>query len=228
MSTSTPAAPLSHLGPVAQLRAGRLARRVPQLLVGLALYGLSMAMMIRSALGNMPWDVLHQGITRHLSFDFGTVVIAMSVLVLLLWIPLKELPGLGTVANSLFVGLFADLGLAVVASPASLWARGALMGGGLLLNALATALYIGSQFGPGPRDGLMTGLHRRTGLPLLVVRTFLEVTVVAVGWALGGVLGVGTVVYALAIGPLVQLLLPRLTVDLSPPGTVRASGVKTA
>jgi uncharacterized membrane protein YczE len=222
--TSRTAPSPASLGPVAQLRAGRLGRRLTQLLVGIALYGLSMAMMIRSALGNMPWDVFHQGIARHLPVDFGTIVIAMSVLVLLLWIPLKELPGLGTVANSLLVGLFADLGLALLPTPPSLWARGLLVVGALLLNALATALYLGAQFGAGPRDGLMTGLHRRTGVSVRVIRTALEVTVVAVGWMLGGALGLATVLYALAIGPLVQLLLPRLTVSLSQSDTDSGSG----
>jgi uncharacterized membrane protein YczE len=222
--TSSTAPSQASLGPVAQLRAGRLGRRLTQLLVGIALYGLSMAMMIRSALGNMPWDVFHQGIARHLPVDFGTIVIAMSVLVLLLWIPLKELPGLGTVANSLLVGLFADLGLAVLPAPPSLWARGLLVVGALLLNALATALYLGAQFGAGPRDGLMTGLHRRTGVSVRVIRTALEVTVVAVGWMLGGALGLATVLYALAIGPLVQVLLPRLTVSLSQSGTGSGNG----
>lgn len=222
--TSTTAPSQASLGPVAQLRAGRLGRRLTQLLVGIALYGLSMAMMIRSTLGNMPWDVFHQGIARHLPVDFGTIVIAMSVLVLLLWIPLKELPGLGTVANSLLVGLFADLGLALLTTPTPLWARGLLVVGALLLNALATALYLGAQFGAGPRDGLMTGLHRRTGVSVRVIRTALEVTVVAVGWMLGGALGLATVLYALAIGPLVQLLLPRLTVSLSQSGTSSGSG----
>jgi uncharacterized membrane protein YczE len=222
--TSITAPSQASLGPVAQLRAGRLGRRLTQLLVGIALYGLSMAMMIRSTLGNMPWDVFHQGIARHLPVDFGTIVIAMSVLVLLLWIPLKELPGLGTVANSLLVGLFADLGLALLPTLTPLWARGLLVVGALLLNALATALYLGAQFGAGPRDGLMTGLHRRTGVSVRVIRTALEVTVVAVGWLLGGALGLATVLYALAIGPLVQLLLPRLTVSLSQSGTGSGSG----
>lgn len=213
-TTVAPGSP-ARLGPVAQVRAGRLGRRLPQLLAGLVLYGLSMAMMIRSSLGTMPWDVLHQGITAHLPLDFGTVVIATSVLVLLLWVPLRELPGLGTVANAFLVGLSANVGLTLIVAPSAPWGRGLLLVGALGLNALATALYLGSQLGPGPRDGLMTGLHRRTGVSVRVVRTALEVTVVAVGWALGGVLGVGTVLYALAIGPLVQLLLPRLTVDLS-------------
>jgi len=138
----------------------------------------------------------------------------VSLLVLVLWIPLRELPGLGTIANTFVVGLSADAALAVIAPADRLWERVALTLGGVLLNAVATAMYIGSQFGPGPRDGLMTGLHRRTGLPIGLVRTCLEVTVVGIGWLLGGVLGLGTVLYAVAIGPLVQWLLPVFIVDL--------------
>jgi uncharacterized membrane protein YczE len=208
---------LARLGPVAQLRAGRTPRRLVQLLVGLGLYGLSMAMMIRSALGNAPWDVLHQGLARHLSASFGLVVICVSALVLLLWIPIRELPGLGTIANSVLVGLAANAALATLDEPAHVWERVLLMLGGVLLNALATALYIGSQFGPGPRDGLMTGLHRRSGVSIRLVRTCLEVSVVAVGFVLGGTLGIGTVLYAVAIGPLVQLLLPWVLVELPAP-----------
>ncbi len=207
---------LARLGPVAQLRAGRLPRRLTQLAGGLVLYGITLAMMIRATLGNAPWDVLHQGLAIHLPISIGTAVIAMSVVVLLFWIPLRELPGLGTITNSLFVGLTADLALAVLDAPEALWVRALLMAGGVVLNALATALYIGSQFGPGPRDGLMTGLHRRTGVSIRVVRTGLEVLVVALGWVLGGVVGLGTVLYALAIGPLVQLLLPHFIVELTP------------
>ena len=169
-------------------------------------------MMLRATLGNAPWDVLHQGMAIHLPMSIGTAVIVMSLVVLVLWIPLREKPGLGTVTNSLVVGLVADLGLAVLDAPDALWQRSLLMVGGVVLNALATALYIGSQFGPGPRDGLMTGLHRRTGVSIRLVRTGLEVFVVAIGWLLGGVVGFGTVLYAVAIGPLVQLMLPRFIV----------------
>ncbi len=205
---------LATLGPVAQLRAGRLPRRLGQLAVGLVLYGVTLAMMIRSTLGNASWDVLHQGMARHLPISIGTAVIVMSLVVLLLWIPLREKPGLGTVANSLLVGLVADRALAVMPAPDDLWLRAGLLVGGVVLNGLATALYIGSQFGPGPRDGLMTGLHRRTGVSLGVVRTGIEVTVVALGWLLGGVVGLGTLLYTLAIGPLVQLMLPWCVVEL--------------
>jgi uncharacterized membrane protein YczE len=216
---------LLDLGPIAQLRAGRLGRRLPQLLVGLALYGASLAMMVRGALGLSPWDVLHSGFIRHVPMTIGQAVVLLSFVVLLLWIPLREKPGIGTVANALLVGLAADATLAVLVEPDSLAFRLALMLGGLVLNALATALYIGSQFGRGPRDGLMTGLARRTGLSLRLVRTALEVTVVVIGLLLGGALGVGTVLYALAIGPLAQLMLPWCTVDLPGVGTSPSAGV---
>ena len=223
MSTSTPSRPaprphpaLLDMGPVAQLRAGRLGRRLPQLVVGLVLYGVSLGMMIRGALGLAPWDVLHSGFVRHVPMTIGQAVVLLSFVVLLLWIPLRERPGIGTVANALIVGFAADATLALLSEPGSLPLRVALLVGGIVLNGLATALYIGSQFGRGPRDGLMTGLARRTGLSLRLVRTALEVTVVAIGLLLGGALGLGTVLYALAIGPLVQGFLPRMTVPLPP------------
>ena len=209
-----PAPALVRLGPLAQLRAGRLGVRLPQLAVGLVLYGVTLAMIVRSALGNAPWDVLHQGLARHLPITLGQAVIAMSFVVLLLWIPLRELPGLGTLANAVVVGLSADAALSVFTTPDALTWRVLLLVGGVAGNALATGLYIGAQFGAGPRDGLMTGLHRRTGISVRLVRSALEVTVVVLGWLLGGTLGLGTVLYALAIGPLVQLLLPLCVVRL--------------
>ncbi len=206
--------PLADLGPVAQWRAGRLGQRLPQLLVGLGLYGVSIALMVLAGLGAMPWDVLHLGLTQYVSLSVGRVIVVMSFVVLLLWIPLREKPGLGTLANALLVGLASDVTLALLPAPDGLVLRGATMLAGIVLCALASALYIGSQFGRGPRDGLMTGLSRRTGVSLRVVRTGLEVTVVLVGLLLGGVAGLGTVLYALGIGPLTQLLLPWFTVDL--------------
>jgi uncharacterized membrane protein YczE len=204
----------SQLGPVAQLRAGRLGRRLPQLYAGLVLYGLTSAMMLRAAVGNAPWDVLHQGLAGHLPVTIGQAVILVSVLVLLLWIPLREMPGLGTVSNSLLVGFSVDVFLSLIVEPHAWWARTLLLLAGVLLNAVATAMYLGTRLGAGPRDGLMTGLNRRTGVSVRLVRTGLEVTVVVIGWLLGGVAGIGTVVYALAIGPLAQLFLPWFTVDL--------------
>ena len=187
-------------------------RRLTQLYAGLVLYGVSMALMVRSELGVMPWDVLHQGLAAQLGWSFGTVTIAVGVLVLLCWIPLRERPGLGTVSNVLVVGIAVDAALAVLPSPDLLAARTAFAAVGILLNGVATAAYIGVHLGPGPRDGLMTGLVRRTGGSVRSVRTGIEVGVVLLGTVLGGTLGVVTVAYALAIGPLVQLLSPRLQV----------------
>jgi uncharacterized membrane protein YczE len=190
-------------------------RRLAQLFAGLVVYGLSMALLIRSGLGNMPWDVLHQGIARHLHISIGTVAIAAGAVILLGWIPLREKPGIGTVSNILVIGVSVDAALAVVPGAGWLPLRVALAGAGVLLNGIATAAYIGARLGPGPRDGLMTGLVRRTSGSVRLVRLVIEVSVVACGWVLGGTLGVATVLYVLAIGPLVQLFLPRLTV---PPG----------
>ena len=213
MSTLAPARPvLTDLGPLAQLRAGRLGRRLPQLYLGLVLYGVSLALMVRADLGLAPWDVLHSGIAGLIPLSIGQVIVVLSFVVLLLWIPLREVPGLGTISNAVVIGFALDATLALLDAPGALWLRTALLVGGVLLNGLATALYIGSQFGRGPRDGLMTGLHRRTGKSLRLVRTGLEVTVVLLGLLLGGVAGVGTVLYALAIGPLAQAFLPLFAV----------------
>ncbi len=207
-------AELANLTPLGQLKAGRMPRRLTQLFVGLVLYGLSMAMLVRGTLGLDPWDVFHFGVASRMPLSFGGVVILVGAAVLLLWIPLRQMPGLGTVANVVVIGLATDAGLALIPAPEALAGLAGLLLGGVALNGLAGAMYIGSQLGPGPRDGLMTGLVRRTGLSIRLVRTSLELSVVAVGWLLGGVVGVGTVLYALAIGPLVQALLPAFVVDL--------------
>lgn len=207
---------LADLGPLAQLRAGRLWLRIPQLFVGLWLYGLAMALFIRSGLGLDPWDVFHAGLQQLWGWSFGTVVIVVGFAVLLLWIPLRQWPGLGTIANAVVIGVATDATLAVVPVASSWPASWGLLALGLVINGLAGALYIGAQLGPGPRDGLMTGLARRTGWSLRLVRTGLEVTVLAIGWALGGAVGIGTLAYALAIGPLVQFFLPLVTVRLDP------------
>jgi uncharacterized membrane protein YczE len=170
--------------------------------------------MLRSYLGLMPWDVFHYGVARWLPLSFGGVVIVTGVAVLLLWVPLRQAPGLGTVANVVVVGIASDVALAVLDRPDALVARVALLLGGVLLNGLASALYIGAQLGPGPRDGLMTGIARRTGWSLRVVRTAIELSVVAVGFALGGTVGVGTALYAVAIGPVIQLFMPFCIVSL--------------
>jgi uncharacterized membrane protein YczE len=200
------------------LTSWRLPRRLAQLYAGLVLYGVSMALMVRSSLGVMPWDVLHQGLSRRLGWSLGSVTIVVGALVLLAWIPLRERPGLGTLSNVVVVGLAVDAALAVLPAPAGLAGRAAFAAAGILLNGVATAAYIGVRLGPGPRDGLMTGLVRRTGGPLGPIRTAIEVTVVLTGWLLGGTLGVVTVLYALSIGPLVHLLLPRFA--LTPPEAV--------
>lgn len=208
VTAPAPSIALSDLGPIAQLRAGRLGRRLPQLYAGLVAYGVSLALMIRADLGLAPWDVLHSGLIEHFPMTIGQVVVIMSFVVLLLWIPLREKPGLGTISNAVVVGLAADASLALLGHPDAMWVRAAMMLGGIVLCGLATAMYIGAQLGRGPRDGLMTGLVRRTGGSVRLVRTGLEIAVVVVGLLLGGTLGVGTVLYALAIGPLTQLWLP--------------------
>ena len=189
-------------------------RRLVQLAVGLWLYGTSMAMMIRSTLGLDPWDVFHSGLTQKTGLSFGAIVTIVGALVLLAWIPLRQMPGLGTVANVLVIGVATDVGLWLMPAPSSMLVRVLLILGGITLNGLAGALYIGAQLGPGPRDGLMTGIARRSRFSLRVVRTAIEVTVLAIGFALGGQVGLGTVLYALAIGPLVQKMLPWVVVRL--------------
>lgn len=205
---------LTDLGPVAQLRAGRLPRRLTQLYAGLVLYGASLGLMVRGDLGLAPWDVLHSGFIRHVPITLGQAVVLFSFAVLLLWIPLREVPGLGTISNAIVVGLAADLTLALLDRPDGMAMRLGFMAAGVVLNGLATAMYIGAQFGRGPRDGLMTGLARRTGGSLRLIRTGLELSVVVIGLLLGGALGPGTVVYALAIGPLTQLMLPTWIVSV--------------
>jgi uncharacterized membrane protein YczE len=189
-----------------------MTRRISQLLIGLAMYGISLAMFIRAGLGLDPWDVFHQGVSEKTGFSIGVVVIAVSFLVLLLWIPLRQMPGIGTIANAVLVGLFADLGLWLIPEFSHLGGQIAMLAGAVILNGIASACYIGARLGPGARDGLMTGLVRRTGWSVRLVRTGIEVVVLAVGFLLGGSVGVGTVVYALAIGPIVQVLLPKFMV----------------
>jgi uncharacterized membrane protein YczE len=193
----------------------RLPRRLVHLYAGLAAYGVSMALLIRSSLGNMPWDVLHQGLAERVPLSLGTVTVVVGALVLLAWVPLRQRPGLGTVSNVVVIGVVVDAGLALLPAPSPMAVRIAFAVAGIGLNAVGTALYIGARLGPGPRDGLMTGIVARTGWPVRWVRTSIEVAVVGTGWALGGTLGPATVAYALLVGPLVHPLLPRLTV--SPP-----------
>ncbi|MGW9405354.1 membrane protein YczE [Arthrobacter sp. NPDC055585] len=183
-------------------------RRVAQLLAGLFFYGFSIGMMIRAGLGVSPWDVLGQGTSLQTGIPFGFVTNLIGLGVLLLWIPLRQKPGPGTVLNVLLVGPSAEVALAVLATPGNVVDQIVLFTAGLVLLAVATGLYIGARMGPGPRDGLMTGLHARFGWPIWAVRTGIEVTVLAVGWALGGAVGLGTVAFALLIGPMVNRTVP--------------------
>ncbi|MEW1821434.1 hypothetical protein AB0323_11675 [Arthrobacter sp. NPDC080031] len=194
-----------------------MTRRITQLLIGLAMYGISLAMFIRAGLGLDPWDVFHQGVAGKIGWSIGTVVVVVSFLVLLLWIPLRQMPGVGTLANAVLVGVFADIGLALIPAFSHLGGQIAMLAGAVVLNGIASACYIGARLGPGARDGLMTGLARRTGWSVRLSRTLIEVVVLGVGWLLGGSVGAGTVVYALAIGPVVQLLLPLFTVPVKAP-----------
>jgi uncharacterized membrane protein YczE len=210
-------------GSAARDRSSRRVKRVgvrsAALLLGLAGYGFSMAVMIRAGLGLDPWDVFHQGLANRTGMSFGMVTAVVGVAVLLAWIPLRNRPGVGTVANVIVIAVTVDAALAVLPTPSGLALRIAMMIGAVVLNAISTVLYIGAGFGAGPRDGLMTGLVARTGSSVRLVRTSIEVTVLSVGWLLGGTVGIGTLVYAFGIGPLVQLF-----VRLTPQRWLAASG----
>jgi uncharacterized membrane protein YczE len=191
----------------------RLVRRVSQLFAGLVLYGISMAFMIESGLGLNPWDVFHQGLAESTGISFGWVVILVGIPVLLLWVPLRQKPGFGTVANLVVIGFVVDGALLVLRPGESMAMRVTLLVTGIALNGVASGLYIGSNLGPGPRDGLMTGLvNRFPRLSIRLVRTSIELLVLGIGFLLGGTVGVGTILYAVAIGPLVQLFLTPFTV----------------
>ena len=184
--------------------------RSVRLLIGLVLFGLALAVLLHGGLGLDPWTVFSFGVSRHVALSLGAVTVISSVVVLLLWIPLRQRPGVGTVANALIVGPVLDLGVAVLPTPDSLVVRVLFLVLAVLMVAVGTGFYVGVGWGPGPRDGLMTGLVR-LGLPLYLARTLIEGTVLVIGWLLGGTVGVATVVYALAVGPLVGRFLPRLT-----------------
>lgn len=204
---------------------GRLGRRLIQLYAGLTLYGVSSGLLVEAGLGLEPWGVLHQGLAEHVGLSIGTVSIIVGAAVLLLWIPLRQRPGLGTVSNVFVIGLAMNATLALVPGAQALAVRIPLMAAGIVLNGAATGLYIAASFGPGPRDGLMTGLHRRTGRSIRLIRTAIEVAVVATGFALGGTVGVGTLLYAVSIGPLAQLFLKVFAVPAASAGsTVVAKG----
>ena len=197
-------------------------RRLVQLYAGLVLFGVSSSMLLLAGLGVDPWDVFHQGLSRRLGLGVGTWSIIIGAAVLLLWIPLRQRPGFGTLSNVLVVGLVIDLMLDFVPPVHALPAQIVVMVGGVVLNGIATGAYIGAGLGPGPRDGLMTGLAAR-GHSIRVVRTSIELTVLLTGWLLGGTVGVGTVVYALAIGPLAHLTIPRLRIPLGEPAVAATS-----
>lgn len=202
-----------------------LARRLSQLYIGLTLYGASMAFLVRSDLGLEPWNVLHQGIAERTGLSMGVVVTILGAAILLLWVPLRQRPGLGTISNVLVIGAAMDATLAITPEVRTLTVRALLMVTGIVLNGAATGLYIAARFGPGPRDGLMTGLNRVTGVSIRLVRTAIELTVIATGFVLGGTVGVGTVLYALSIGPLAQFFLRLFAVPPASGGsTVVAAG----
>jgi uncharacterized membrane protein YczE len=197
----------------------RLLFRLSSLAAGLTLFGVSIALLVDAGLGLDPWDVLHQGLAARVGLPLGQVVIGVSVVVLLLWIPLRQRPGIGTVANAVLVGLVVDVATAVLPHPDALAVRGGYLAAGIVANGIATGLYIGAGLGPGARDGLMSGLATR-GLSIGRVRTAIEVTVLAAGWLLGGTVGIGTLTYAVSIGPLVHFLIPRLTITANRVGPI--------
>lgn len=178
------------------------ARRLAQLLLGLFLYGIGISLMVRAGVGIAPWDVLTQGLSKQTGWSFGLLTNLIGLVVLLLWIPIRQKPGLGTVLNVLLIGPSAQFGLWLFPQFDGLWQQWPAFLAGLLVLALATGMYIGANFGPGPRDGLMTGLHRRSGWPIGLVRTLIEASVLLAGWAMGGDAGWGTLVFALSIGPM--------------------------
>jgi uncharacterized membrane protein YczE len=201
-----------------------MTRRLIQLFWGLALYGFSIGLMVRSGLGLDPWDVFHQGLTHYAGLSFGMIVNVVGAIVLLLWIPIRQRPGIGTIANVFLIGTFADLSLWLIPAVSSLLPAAAMLTTGIILNGVATGAYIGAGLGPGPRDGLMTGLVKRTGGSVRVIRTGIEVIVLAIGWLLGGTVGLGTVLYAIAIGPIVHRMLPLFTIVERVPEPVAACG----
>jgi len=194
-----------------------MVRRLIQLFLGLALYGFSSGLMIRAGLGGNPWDVFHQGLALRSGQSLGTIIVVAGIAVLLLWIPLRQRPGIGTVCNVFMIGFWADIAMWLIPAAQSLPLAWAMLISGVVLNGVAGGAYIGAGLGPGPRDGLMTGLTQRTGRSVRLIRTGIELAVVAAGWMLGGTLGVGTALYALAIGPILQLTLPFFTIGEKAP-----------
>lgn len=189
----------------------RRLHRLVQLELGLVLYGVSDGMILMSGLGANPWDVFHQGLAEHVGIQVGTMVILVGVAMMLLWIPLRQKPGFGTISNVVVIGLAMNAAMAWMPSPHVWWLRWSEMLGAVVLNGVATGAYIGAGMGPGPRDGLMTGYAAR-GHSIRVVRTSMELTVLASGWLLGGTVGIGTAAYALLIGPLAHRFIPLLAI----------------
>ncbi|NUR62473.1 MAG: hypothetical protein HOV87_28025 [Catenulispora sp.] len=189
----------------------RRAHRLVQLQAGLVLYGISDGMLLMSGLGANPWDVFHQGLAEHAGIQVGTVVILVGAAVMLLWIPLRQRPGFGTISNAVVIGLAMNATMAWLPTPHAGWLRWSEMLAAVVLNGVATGAYIGAGMGPGPRDGLMTGYAAR-GHSVRVVRTTMEVAVLVAGWLLGGTVGVGTAVYAVLIGPLAHQFIPLLAI----------------
>ncbi|WP_309067781.1 hypothetical protein [Microbacterium sp.] len=200
-----------------------MTRRIIQLLLGLPLYGFGISLTVEAGLGLDPWTVLAEGISLHTGLGMGWVTNLLGLVVLLLWIPLRERPGIGTILNILIVGTALQLGLDLLPPIENLWLRITALLGGIAVVGLASGLYIGAQFGPGPRDGLMTGLHRRFGWPVWRARATVELTVLALGWLLGGTVGVGTLAFALLIGPSVDVALRLLDTRRTPTPTASAA-----
>lgn len=187
----------------------RLVERITRCVLGLALFGIGISLIIEARIGVPPWDVFHQGVAQRIDRSIGTVIIGTGMALMLLWIPLRQKPGIGTILNAIEIGLVANVAIALLPQPESLVIQVPMMLAGVVVTAIGSGLYIGSGLGPGPRDGLMTGLAAR-GMKLRVARTGIEIVVLVIGWLLGGQVGVGTVAFALLIGPLVQIFLPRL------------------
>lgn len=202
------------------VRGPRLVQRFVNLILGLILFGLGIGLMLQSRLGLPPWDVLHQGLVNHFGLTIGVWSIITSVVVLIGWLPLRERFGVGTLLNAVIIGIAIDLSALVIPAPEAMVWRILLMAAGILIIGFASGLYIGAHLGPGPRDGLMTGIARR-GPSIRLTRTVIEITVLAIGWMLGGTFGIGTIAFALLVGPIVQFFLPRFHMDLAEP-TVRA------
>ena len=201
------------------VRGPRLTRRLIQLVVGLALFGVGIGLMVQSGLGLAPWDVLHEGLSLRFGLSIGTWVILVSFVVLIAWIPLREPFGIGTILNAIIIGIMVDVTAAVVPMAESTWLQWLMTLGGVGLVGFASGMYIGANLGPGPRDGLMTGIARR-GPSIRLTRTVIEVTVLVLGLLLGGTFGIGTILFAFLVGPIVQFFLPRWTVDVALTGDV--------